>query len=65
VSRRCRGWVQLIRAGKTPGSWVMPGVHTYTVVVHQAGHFKWICAYPCDPYSMANVGYMQGCITAT
>jgi hypothetical protein len=44
---------------------VMPGVHTYTVVVHQAGRFKWICAYPCDPYSMATVGYMQGYITAT
>jgi len=44
---------------------VMPGVHTYTIVVHQAGRFKWICAYPCDPYSMATVGYMQGYITAT
>jgi heme/copper-type cytochrome/quinol oxidase subunit 2 len=44
---------------------VMPGVHTYTIVVHQAGHFKWICAYPCDPYSMTTVGYMQGYITAT
>lgn len=44
---------------------VMPGVHTYTLVVKQAGRFKWICAYPCDPYSMANVGYMQGYITAT
>jgi plastocyanin len=44
---------------------VMPGVHTYTIVVHQAGHFKWICAYPCDPYSMSTVGYMQGYITAT
>jgi plastocyanin len=44
---------------------VMPGVHTYTIVVHQAGHFKWVCAYPCDPYSMATVGYMQGYITAT
>jgi heme/copper-type cytochrome/quinol oxidase subunit 2 len=44
---------------------VMPGLHTYTIVVHQAGHFKWICAYPCDPYSMSTVGYMQGYITAT
>lgn len=44
---------------------VMPGVHTYTLVVHQAGRFKWICAYPCDPFSMEHVGYMQGYITAT
>lgn len=44
---------------------VMPGVHTYTLLVHKAGRFKWICAYPCDPYSMATVGYMQGYITAT
>lgn len=44
---------------------VMPGKHTYTLVVHKAGHFKWICAFPCDPYSMDTVGYMQGYITAT
>ncbi len=44
---------------------VMPGRHTYTLVVHKAGRFKWICAYPCDPYSMETVGYMQGYITAT
>lgn len=44
---------------------VMPGKHTYTLVVHQAGRFKWICAYPCDPFSMETVGYMQGYIQAT
>jgi heme/copper-type cytochrome/quinol oxidase subunit 2 len=44
---------------------VMPGVHTYTLLVHKAGHFKWICAYPCDPFAMARVAYMQGYITAT
>jgi len=44
---------------------VMPGVHTYTLVVSRAGRFKWICAYPCDPFAMENVGYMQGYITAT
>jgi heme/copper-type cytochrome/quinol oxidase subunit 2 len=44
---------------------VMPGVHTYTVVVRQAGHFKWVCAYECDPFSMTHIGYMQGYITAT
>jgi heme/copper-type cytochrome/quinol oxidase subunit 2 len=44
---------------------VMPGVHTYTLVVHQAGRFKWICAYTCDPFSMGHTQYMQGYITAT
>jgi heme/copper-type cytochrome/quinol oxidase subunit 2 len=43
---------------------VMPGVHTYTLIVHSAGRFKWVCAYPCDPFSMANTSYMQGYITA-
>jgi plastocyanin len=44
---------------------VQPGVHTYTLVVHQTGRFKWVCAYECDPFSMGHVGYMQGYITAT
>lgn len=44
---------------------VQPGVHTYTLVVHQAGHFKWVCVFECDPFSMTHVGYMQGYITAT
>jgi len=44
---------------------VMPGKHTYALVVHQTGRFKWVCAYPCDPYSMDTPGYMQGYITAT
>jgi heme/copper-type cytochrome/quinol oxidase subunit 2 len=43
----------------------MPGKHTYTLIVRKAGRFKWICAYPCDPYSMDSTGYMQGYITAT
>ncbi len=44
---------------------VRPGVHTYTLVVHQAGRFKWVCAYTCDPFAMGHTGYMQGYITAT
>jgi heme/copper-type cytochrome/quinol oxidase subunit 2 len=44
---------------------IQPGVHTYTLVVNQAGRFKWICAYACDPFSMGHVDYMQGYITAT
>ncbi|HTZ88205.1 MAG TPA: hypothetical protein VMB05_16185 [Solirubrobacteraceae bacterium] len=44
---------------------VMPGTHTYTLLVRKAGRFKWVCAYPCDPFSMGHLGYMQGYITAT
>jgi hypothetical protein len=44
---------------------VMPGVYTYTLIVHQAGRLKWVCAYECDPFSMGHTGYMQGYITAS
>jgi hypothetical protein len=43
---------------------VRPGVHTYTLLVHRVGKFRWFCPYPCDPYSMAHLGYMQGYITS-
>ena len=43
---------------------VQPGVHTYTLLVRHTGHFKWICAYPCDPFAMDRAGYMGGYITA-
>jgi heme/copper-type cytochrome/quinol oxidase subunit 2 len=43
---------------------VKPGIHTYTLIVHHTGHFKWICAYPCDPFAMDRAGYMGGYITA-
>jgi hypothetical protein len=43
---------------------VRPGTHTYTLLVHRTGHFLWYCGLPCDPYSMAHVGYMRGYITA-
>ena len=42
-----------------------PGTHDYTLLVNQAGKFEWHCAFPCDPWSMAHVGYMRGFITAT
>jgi plastocyanin len=44
---------------------VQPGVHTYTLIVQHAGTYKWICAYPCDPYSMGRPGYMAGYIRAS
>jgi len=41
-----------------------PGLHTYTMIVHKQGKFLWTCMYPCDPYSMAHIGYMRGWITS-
>ena len=41
---------------------VRPGVHTYTLLVQKTGSFEWYCMMPCDPYSMAHVGYMRGYI---
>jgi hypothetical protein len=43
---------------------VLPGTHDYTLLVKHAGKFEWHCAFPCDPWSMAHVGYMRGFITA-
>jgi heme/copper-type cytochrome/quinol oxidase subunit 2 len=43
---------------------VQPGTHTYTLTVRHAGNFKWICAYPCDPFAMNRPGYMAGYINA-
>jgi uncharacterized cupredoxin-like copper-binding protein len=43
---------------------VRPGLHTYTLLVHTQGKFAWMCTQPCDPYSMAHVGYMRGYITS-
>jgi plastocyanin len=43
---------------------VRPGLHTYTLLVHQQGRFEWLCTFPCDPYSMSHVGYMRGYITS-
>jgi len=44
---------------------VLPGTHDYTLLVKQAGKFEWHCVFPCDPWSMAHVGYMRGFITAS
>jgi len=43
---------------------VRPGLHTYTLLVRTQGRFEWMCTQPCDPYSMAHVGYMRGYITS-
>jgi cupredoxin-like protein len=44
---------------------VMPGVHTYTLLVKQPGRYVWFCAFVCDEWAMANPGYMRGYITAS
>jgi hypothetical protein len=41
-----------------------PGVHSYTLLVRKTGRFEWSCMLPCDPYSMAHLGYMRGYITS-
>jgi len=42
-----------------------PGTHTYVLMVKTTGKFLWYCTYPCDPWSMNHVGYMEGYITST
>ncbi len=48
---------------------VKPGVHTYQLVVKEAGRFSWFCVIPCDSdangWAMQHAGYMSGFITAT
>ncbi len=44
---------------------VKPGKHTYTLLVRKAGRFEWYCMQPCDPFSMAHIGYMRGFIIAS
>ncbi len=48
---------------------VLPGVHTYKLLVTKAGRFEWKCIVPCDSeangWAMNNPGYMAGYITAS
>jgi hypothetical protein len=44
---------------------VMPGTHTYTLLVRHAGVFLWFCAFRCDEWAMQHPGYMSGYITAS
>jgi hypothetical protein len=44
---------------------VMPGIHTYTLLVKHAGAFLWFCTFQCDEWAMQHPGYMSGYITAT
>jgi hypothetical protein len=48
---------------------VLPGTHTYTLVLYRAGRFRWLCVTPCDSgangWAMQHPGYMSGYITVT
>lgn len=41
-----------------------PRTHTFTFMVRKPGKYAWHCFDPCDPVSMAHMGYMRGFITA-
>jgi heme/copper-type cytochrome/quinol oxidase subunit 2 len=47
----------------------LPGTHTYTMLVKNAGRFPWRCIMVCDTeaagWAMTHPGYMSGYITAT
>jgi len=44
---------------------VMPGTHTYTLLVKQPGRFLWFCTFRCDEWAMQHPGYMSGYITVS
>jgi len=44
---------------------VMPGIHTYTLLVKQPGRFLWFCTFRCDEWAMEHPGYMSGYITVS
>jgi hypothetical protein len=44
---------------------VMPGIHTYTLLVKKSGRFLWFCTFRCDEWAMEHPGYMSGYITVS
>jgi hypothetical protein len=44
---------------------VMPGTHTYALLVKQPGRFLWFCTFRCDEWAMEHPGYMSGYITVS
>jgi plastocyanin len=44
---------------------VMPGIHTYTLLVRQPGRYLWFCTFVCDEWAMQHPGYMSGYITVS
>ncbi len=43
---------------------VMPGTHTYKLLVKKTGTFLWFCTFVCDEWAMQHPGYMSGYISA-
>ena len=41
-----------------------PSKTTFTFTAPRAGYYQWNCATPCDPFSMATAGYMEGYVHA-
>ncbi len=44
---------------------LMPGTHTYTLLVKQPGTFLWFCTFVCDEWAMQHPGYMSGYINVS
>ncbi len=44
---------------------VMPGTHTYTLLVKQPGTYLWYCTAVCDEWAMQHSGYMSGYLTVS
>ncbi len=44
---------------------VMPGTHTYALLVKQPGTYLWYCTAICDEWAMQHSGYMSGYITVS
>ena len=44
---------------------VMPGTHTYQLLVKKAGRYLWFCTFVCDEWAMEHPGYMSGYINAS
>jgi plastocyanin len=44
---------------------VMPGTHTYTLLVKRPGTYLWYCTFVCDEWAMQHPGYMSGYITVS
>lgn len=42
---------------------VMPGTHSYTLVVKRPGVYLWFCTFVCDEWAMEHPGYMSGYIS--
>lgn len=41
------------------------GAASFSFIAKKPGRYHWFCALPCDPWSMAHLGYMQGTIRVT